>query len=562
MNWLAAILTATLLAGCVSANRQYAAVEPPPISADGWQKAQTVLRDAPAGLRHVLTQAGEARLRHHGRAEPPNATAPPEAQSVILDILTHTRDQALLPDAGFEAMIDVVFGDNRQLNRSYAVALAGYLTRPDFGCQQPVYARYFQRRYAAEPSAAQCRADVPFSFFTRYDGAQTAWLDPKRVSSIHLLFASKSQSLASRFGHVALRLVVCPEGKTSAAECDANLFEHVVLGFMAHVDELSLNTIKALNGKYKAYLVANRFMDVYQEYAIGEFRELYSLPLRLDDAQREMMVKELADIHWSYAGEYRFLTQNCATMMQNALRMSWPAFAASDAMTSDYYRPDSLFEAIKAGPLAEGDKLATLDAAEREGYFFSSTRQFYDLALNEVRGEMKKPPFTSLESYLQIDPVKRRLAFAGDERFSARLAADKHLREAQIMLEEYAVLQSERMMMIEGAKYFEQQDFQSRADSIRVQLDAEHARIFDDCLLAPINRRVNPIQKMSGIPSSSEIPPASVPTSICHSVRDRKLLRETIEGIKDARSEQWRNLDGISQYWAESIANLNLLKKM
>lgn len=562
MRRLAVILIATLFVGCASANKRSVVVEPSPISAYGWQEAQTVLRDAPEGLCQAITQAGDARLRHPDRAEPLNSAGPQETRAVLLDILTHTHDRTLLPDAEFEMMIDVVVGNNPQPRRSYAVALAGYLTQPDFACHQPVYARYFQRRYAAGPAVAQCRPEVPFSFFTRYDGTQTAWLDPKRVRSIHLLFAAKSQSLASRFGHVALRLVVCPEGKTTAAECDANLFEHVVLGYMAHVDELSLNTIKALNGEYKAYLVANRFMDVYEEYAIGEFREIYSLPLRLDDAQREMMVKELADVHWSYTGEYRFLTQNCATMMQNALRMSWPAFAANDVMTSDYYRPDSLFDAIRCTPLAEGDKLAALDAAEREGYFFSSTRQFYDLALNEVRGKMKKPAFTSLENYLQIDPIKRRLAFAEDGQFFARLAADRHLREAQIMLEEYAVLRSERMMMIEGAKYFIEQDFAARADNIRLQLDAEHAKIFDDCLLAPISRRVNPIQRMNGIPNNSDLPKVSAQTSICHSTQNRKLLHETIEGIKDGNSEQWRNLNEISKYWAESIANLNLLKQM
>lgn len=130
------------------------------------------------------------------------------------------------------------------------------------------------------------------------------------------------------------------------------------------------------------------------------------------------------------------------------------------------------------------------------------------------------------------------------------------------MLEEYAVLRSERMLMIEGARYFVQQDFLARADGIRGRLDVEHAKVFDDCLLAPIARRISPIRRMNGIPIDSDIPKAPSQTTECHSAQNRRLLHETIEGIEDAKSEQWRNLNEISQYWAESIANLNLLKQM
>jgi len=117
-------------------------------------------------------------------------------------------------------------------------------------------------------------------------------------------------------------------------------------------------------------------MDVYEEYSIGEFREIYSVPLRLDDARRELMVRELADIHWRYSGEYNFLTSNCTTMLQNALRTTWPEYALNDSLTGNYLRPDSLFEEIKPSVLFAGEKLASLDAAEREGHYFSSSRQF------------------------------------------------------------------------------------------------------------------------------------------------------------------------------------------
>jgi hypothetical protein len=562
MKQLAILLIAALFVGCVSTPKQDTAGDSASISKHNWQRLQAVLQDAPVELRLAITQAAEERLGNSDSATSPHTTEPQAPQAVLLDILTHSSNQTLLPDSAFEHLNNVVIGENRQPRQSYATALADYLTQSDFVCQQPLYAGYFQRRYPTHRAANPCADIVPFAVLTQYDGAKIVWLDPKRVKSIHLLFAGKSQSLASRFGHVALRLVICPEGKATEPECDANLFEHVVLGFQAHIDEFSLNTLKALKGKYKAYLFANPFMDVYQQYAINEFREVYSLPLRLDDAQRELMVRELADIHWRYAGEYSFFTRNCATMMQNALRVAWPEFGVNDQVAGDYLRPDSLFEAIKSSSLAEGDKLASLDVAEREGYFFSSTRPFYEQAFSDVRNAMQHPDFTGFESYLQINPIERRQARSADQKYAARLATDQHLREAQIMLEEYAILHSERLLMIEGAKYFEQQNFLGRADSILAQLDAGQAKVFDDCLLTPIRQHVSPIQRVNGIPNQSSAPEISNPLSECQSPQGKTLLRDSITKINDEKSEQWLRLKAISQYWAESIANVSLLKSM
>lgn len=561
MNRFAVALIATLVVGCASPGKQDVIGSAPPISIRGWHELQNELQNVPPQLREAIMREGVARLPRTEQAASPNTKEPETSSKVLLDILQYAHDQALLPDAEFERLASSVIGKNWQ-RQSYAAALAGYLTQADFGCQQPVFAGYFQRRYPAANLAKPCNADVPFAVFNQYDGAKIVWINPKRVKSIHLLFASKSQSMASRFGHIAVRLVVCPEGKTAAEVCNANLLEHVTLGFQAHIDELSLDTFKALNGDYNAYLFASRFMDVYEQYAVGEFREVYSLPLRMDDAQRELLVRELADIHWRYAGEYSFFTRNCATLMQDTLKILWPDFAANEKMSSNYLRPDSLFEAIKSSSLAESDKLASLDEAEREGYFFSSTRQFYERALNEVRGGMEKPAFADLDGYLQINPIMRRQARTEDEQFSTRLAADRHLREAQLMLEEYSILRSGRVLMSEAAKYFEQQDFLANSDNIRAQLDDEHAEVFEKCLLTPIRQHAQPIQRLKGIPVKSDIPEMPGQASICKSVQSRKLLHETISGIKNANSEQWRKLIELSEYLAESIANLELLKQM
>lgn len=563
MTQWALLLSALICAGCAATTGGDLTREAKSISPEGWRQLQGDLGKLPTDLGRAITLAAESRLVLSGQeALPSLEVTPGPSRQLLFDLLSHSQDRALLPDSEYAELRGIVIGEERPTQTSYAAELADYLTQPDFVCRRPLYGGYFQRRYQTEPSPSQCSTKVPFWIITRHDSASTVWLDPKRVSSIHLLFAGKSGSLASRFGHVALRLVVCPEGETTAASCDTNLFEHLVLGFKAHIDELSLNTLKALNGNYRTYLFANNFMDVYQDYAIGEFREIYSLPLRLDDSQRELLVRELADIHWSFAGSYNFFTRNCATTLHHALRASWPTFAGSDRLSGNFLRPDSLFEAIRSTPLAEGERLASLDVAEREGYYFSSTEEFYRRALVEVRDKMHAPLFNDIEGYLRIDPTKRREERSKDSQYLALLGADRHLREAQIMLEEYAVLSGERLMMIEGAKYLEQQDFLAQTDSIHSQLDAQHAKVFDDCLITPLRQQSNPFKRVEGIPGRFDIPaPTTEQISSCKSLRSKELLHEAIIGIKDAKSEQWQRLIATSNDLMESIENVISLKK-
>lgn len=465
-------------------------------------------------------------------------------------------------DPGFAAVSGVVTGNSDPVPQAYIAALAGYQGDPAYACRQPLYAAYFQQREVLGQSDEPCTSNVPFVVQTQYDGAKVVWLDPARVRSVHLLFASKSPSLASQFGHVALRLVVCPEPASTPQACDANLAEHLVLSFQAHIDDYTLDTLKALRGNYQAYLFASRFMDTYEQYAIGEFREIYSLPLRLEAPQRDELVRDLADIHWRYSGDYNFFTRNCATLLQDALRVAWPEYAKDKLMGERYLRPDEMFAALEASPLADSSKLASLEAAERDGYYFSSTRPFYQQALLNVRQSMRRPGFSSLEEYIKIEPAKRRQA-QQDAHFISTLTENPRTLEAQLMLEEYAILRSERSLMSEAARYFQQQDFAGRSQPLRARLDEAHARIFDECLLMPLRQRSQPPRRLTGIPEAqdgfSDIPG---PSQHCTSEQGRRLLADTIAAIEDRSSLQWQQLNRLAQYRADSIENAILLKQL
>lgn len=371
-----------------------------------------------------------------------------------------------------------------------------------FPCRHPVFYRYLSTSSIYQPKAATCKDKVPFLVQSQQGNPKVFWLDPARVQAIHLIYAGKGPRFMSRFGHVSLRLIVCPEHVPLEESCDVYLHEHVVLGYMAHVDDFAISPIKGLFGGYKAYLYASHFIDVYQEYAIGEFREIYSVPLNLDRAQRERMVRELADIHWSFSGEYRFLGSNCSTLLQQALSVLWDDFATSSLSRRIRSRPDRFFKAGLASGLLDAGAVASLKQAERDGFYFSSTAPYYEAAAEVVADNMQHPYFSSVESYLRAPAQARSDIRQRDAEFLERLGEDVRLKEALLMLEEYALIRTERAMKARFAMYLKESDFFKKARENEGALSAHQKGVLEYCLLQPIKGRLQPDMTTTGIPQN------------------------------------------------------------
>lgn len=477
---------------------------------------------------------------------------------LMLAVMSGCAVKPAAVDPSFAAVSVAVTGDTRSSADEYRRARQGYQTDPRYACSQPLYAAWFRGQGRTGATPLPCANRVPFAVQTPDEGIRVVWLDPARVSAVHLLFAGSSPSPASRFGHVALRLVVCPASAPDPQACDSNLSEHLVLGFQAHVDDFTLDLLKALGGEYQARLFASRFLDTYEQYAIGEFRELHSLPLRLSAPQRQQLVRDLAQIHWRFAGSYDFFTRNCATLLQQALRVSWDDYAGDRALADGFLRPDRLFAALRDSPLADGARLASPEQAERDGYYFSSTRSFYEQALAQLRQHLPGPGLDSLQAYTGIAPHARRAAF-DDPDYVQRLKAAPRTLQAQLMLEEYALFSSQRLLSGYAADYLRRQDFASWAGA----LDATHAAVFNDCLVQPLRQRIGPPRRASGIPAEddrfSEIPVAA---EHCGTERSRLLLAEAMAAVSDDGSEAWQHLTSLARYRADTLDNILYLRQL
>lgn len=555
-------LPALLLAGLAGS----AAAAPPaaPVPAAGPASALPpvvagVLDAAPPALRTALLDAARPGALSAADESPlPPAAAP---RAALQAWLRAAHGAALAPDRDFRRLQRLAPGADASLRDAYAASLADYLLEPAQRCRKPLFDRYLRTRYGAPPAAPPCPAEAPFHVLSRQGDAVWQRLDPARVRAIHLVFAGKNRALASRFGHVALRLVVCPSAASSDEACDLNLDEHLMLGYRAHVDELALSLPKALGGGYRVHLFANRFLDVYQEYAIDEFRSLHSLPLTLSTPRREAMVRELAELHFRPAGAYRYVTRNCATLLQDALRVLWPEFPGAPDAHGYWLRPDSFFAAITRTPGVDTRALSDPAQAERIGHLFPSTRPYYERAATVVAAAMTAPGFATLEEFLLQAPPARHAARKADAAYRARLAGDPRLREAQLLLEEYAMLRSERELHAALAALLARHDAAGLRRRAQRRVPAAALPLFEACLLRPLEQRAAPLLSPDGLPLAAPRPDAAAAaaTAGCRDAAAADALREAVAAFVSENAAEGRRLRQLADYHAGSIGNVRAL---
>lgn len=497
----------------------------------------------------------------------PSATAPtlsgaasaPDTAALTRAI---TRLPALQPDARFQALAAMVDGSPALAGQTFPHQLAGYLLRPDYACVHPGYAAYFARRFGGALNYDQCATDVPFYLFDPQQGGRVVSIDPQRVHQIHILFATGGESLVSGFGHVALRLVVCPPGDNAAGACDQNLAQHVVLGYMAQVNGWRVDTWRGITGGYAARLMGMTFMEAYRNNTLLEDRDLYSLPLRLSRPQIEQMVRELAEVHWSYRGRYEFFTNNCATLLQDTLAtLLSDAGQLADPVTG-YRRPDRFFQALRRSPWVESQWLHSLPRAEALGYYFPSNRGYFQRARTLVASASEPDrELPTLEQYPALPaPVRLRQALA-DPALVTAMSRHSRVVEAQILLEEYALLQQEKALSRQVAAWFANGDVGTQLTALEQTLADPGERTFlRHCYVQPLRLLRQGLPRSEGIPADPAV--GAVPGTVdCGHWLSRLRLAAAL-GRHLQHDEDYRALQQLGQEMRLTLKNIAQLRTL
>ena len=127
----------------------------------------------------------------------------------------------------------------------------------------------------------------------------------------------------------------------------------------AFVGDVQLSSWDGLTGAYPSRLFVLPLHQVIEEYTKVELRSLASVPLTLDRRQLEHLVEHAAAMHWSYDGDYWFLSNNCAVETLKLLRSGTDHPALKDL---DSIMPNGLLK------LLEGRGVSGDDLQLRQGF--------------------------------------------------------------------------------------------------------------------------------------------------------------------------------------------------
>ncbi|WP_421553407.1 DUF4105 domain-containing protein [Pseudomonas yamanorum] len=301
-----------------------------------------------------------------------------------------------------------------------AVNMEYFLLDPSYACRRPSLYRYYKEHFGWAPPAKDTCAKTYAFLNAGNDFAKTplGQVDPERVYEIDYLLAEANQNLVSRWGHSMLRLVICAPGRPRGPDCRLDLDQHLVLSYRAFVGDVQLSSWDGLIGKYPSRLFVLPLSQVIDEYTKIELRGLASVPLKLTRQEINDTVEHAAEMHWSYDGNYFFISNNCAVESLKLLRSG----SANPQLTGlDNITPNGLLEVLKGRGLADTSVLDDKKRALRLGYHFDSFRERYQ-AMFEVLKKRLPIKQAEVEDWLSLSAEERRPWFAeADLRASAAL---------------------------------------------------------------------------------------------------------------------------------------------
>jgi hypothetical protein len=300
-----------------------------------------------------------------------------------------------------------------------AVNMEYFLLDPSYACRRPALNQYLRDHFGWAPAQESCAKGLPFlnagSDFARQPLGE---IDPERVYEVDYLLAEANQNWVSRWGHSMLRLVICKPGRPRGPDCRLDLDQHLVLSYRAFVNDVQLSSWDGLVGAYPSRLFVLPLGQVIDEYTKTELRSLASIPLKLDRQEVENLVRQAAEMHWSYDGNYYFLSNNCAVESLKLLRSGTANPRLNDL---DSIMPNGLLEVLKGRGIADTSVLDDPREALRLGYRFDSYRDRYQAMFDVLKKQLPIKQ-DKVEDWLALDAEQRRGWFAqADLRTSAAL---------------------------------------------------------------------------------------------------------------------------------------------
>lgn len=279
----------------------------------------------------------------------------------------------------------------RSVEDTFAINHEFFMKDPEFKCRRPSYYKYYSNLFKMTPHAdAACKMNHQVTLISESSNESNLTIsrdvDPSRIYQIHYLFAGKGKQMMSRWGHAMFRLVLCAPGKPVGPSCLQDYANHIVISYRANVEDMNINYAKGMKGAYASQLFLMNMSEVVAEYTKGEFRDIISLPMKMNREEITHFTDKLLENYWSYKGRYYFITNNCATEAMNLLRAAFPTNAK--IQTANIVTPLGLYNYLVKNKITDPEIINNKSLAISLGYLFPGVSQKLEKSLNLFAKEM------------------------------------------------------------------------------------------------------------------------------------------------------------------------------
>uniref|UniRef100_UPI0035643814 DUF7844 domain-containing protein n=1 Tax=Halobacteriovorax sp. TaxID=2020862 RepID=UPI0035643814 len=265
-----------------------------------------------------------------------------------------------------------------------AVNFEYFILDPKYKCRRPNLYTAFKNHLDHTPfEEVQCEllTDISVSDTQQVELVE---LDFNRVREVHYLFASEGKAAMSRWGHSMYKLVLCDQEWT-LKKCRTR-GKFIVIGFLAQVEDISINAIKGIFGKYPSDMTITTLNAMKRQYNRAELRDLESIPLAFNSTEKERFLNHLIRLYWEYSGKYYFFSNNCA---DEAFRLIQIAKNSADAYSKRILTPLGIYKYIEKNNLSKDFSFSNREQNISNGLLYSSFAPKLNTSFQRLASQFK-----------------------------------------------------------------------------------------------------------------------------------------------------------------------------
>ncbi len=292
----------------------------------------------------------------------------------------------------------------RDLEEAFAVNLEYFLLDSEFACRRPNINQFYEELFQIKINQKKkCEINYTVEVRDSTSGNSAQFnLNPERLYAVDYLLADSGKELMSFWGHSMFNLVFCAPGIPIDAKCreGSSLQHHVVVSFRANLTDIKLSYLKGLFGGYPSQPFLLSMTSIIREYNRLEKRNLISVPLKMNAQEKINFVGQVLEMYSSYMGEFKFLTNNCATETKDVIKSVVHANSVQDL---GYSTPKGLLkDLINIG-------LVEKDYKTKEYSHFDSVSEKYKDAYEKLNraADQNKIKTYDLDDFIELSAETR-----------------------------------------------------------------------------------------------------------------------------------------------------------